>query len=84
MKVTNLLHERVGLDPGTLFLLPLADGEHDHQAMASRLAQFIESQQDNAELFKELIPGKQSYQQQIEEEVQRSLQWLGRAALLTK
>jgi methyltransferase-like protein/SAM-dependent methyltransferase len=77
--VTNLLHERVSLDAVTLLLLPLANGEHDFQEMVAHLQQFADSTGASLE---DKAGDEGAFRQQLEDEVRRGLQWLGRAALL--
>lgn len=77
--VTNLLHERVSLDAITLFLLPLANGEHDFQAMVTHFQNFAVSTGVSLE---NAADDEETFRQELEDEVRRGLQWLGRAALL--
>jgi methyltransferase-like protein/2-polyprenyl-3-methyl-5-hydroxy-6-metoxy-1,4-benzoquinol methylase len=82
-RVTNLRHERVTLDEVDRHLLCYLDGGRDRTALVDLLlagpvaAGFLTVQQKG-----ELVTGKREMQKILAEELEKSLHWLARAALL--
>ena len=86
-KVTNLRHERVNLDEMGCFLLPLLDGTHKKSELVAGLIELVESgelklTEDGAVETAVSTSSSQAVSTQIEQEVDLTLRFLARAALL--
>ena len=82
-KVTNLRHERVDLDSLSRFLLARLDGAHDcDDLLQALLAGPVASGDVVAQQDGEAVNDPDLARQVLAGEVQRSLRWLARAALL--
>lgn len=79
--VTNLRHERVNLDPLTHFLLPFLDGSRTRPGLLGAVWQLVQSGQINLPQTADNLDEAQTAQL-VEQELERGLQWLARAALL--
>jgi methyltransferase-like protein/predicted O-methyltransferase YrrM len=79
-KVTNLRHERVGLDGTSRFVLPLLDGTQTQADIVAKVVDLVERGEVELNLEEDAVTG--SATDQLAQEVAMSLQWLARAALL--
>ncbi len=81
-RVANLRHERVELDSLSRLILPYLDGQLDRPALLEILVKFAEegkvSLQENGERVKDPV----RLREMLTQELDRTLQWLARAALL--
>ena len=72
--VSNLRHERVELDPFSHVLLPFLDGQHDHVDLLNELRQI--------DALMSQIVNVDDPDQTLASELNRTLNWLARTALL--
>jgi len=79
-KVTNLRHERVSLDGTSRFVLPLLDGTQSQGDIVTKLVDLVE--RDEVILNLEGDTEANVAIEQLTKEVEMSLHWLTRAALL--
>lgn len=81
-KVASLRHERVKLDQISRYLLPYLDGNHDRAMLLDRLMILVEEGKIGVEEAGERVVEAEAIRQIMAQELESTLRWLGRAALL--
>lgn len=81
-RVINLRHERVDLDPIAHALLPYLDGEHDHEALISILQGYVDQGLMRLSKDEQAITDPLAVYTLLSRQVDVTLNWLARAALL--
>lgn len=81
-KLTNLRHERVQLDILSSHLLPHLDGQHDRAALLAVLLDLVAQGRLKVTHEETAVTDDALRQQILAQEIEMSLRWLGRAALL--
>ena len=81
-KVTNSRHETLGLEPMSVFLLPYLNGENDCDALLTIMCELV--QKGVMALTNEdgQVTDAEAIHKILTHELEKSLRWLGRVALL--
>lgn len=83
-KITNLRHERVNLDPLTRQLIPFLDGAHGREALIDHFLTLAAEGRIGVEIEGEAITDPAESRRIMAREIDKSLTWLARTALLVE
>ncbi len=81
-RVANLRHERVHLDPLGRYVLPYLDGRHSREDLWALLDGLIERGSLRLQAEGDAPTSKETLREQVRKELENTLGWLARAALL--
>lgn len=81
-KVTNLRHEMLDLEPMSVFLLPYLNGENDWNALLTIMCELVQKGVLTLTNEEGQVTDAEAIHKILTHELEKSLRWLGRMALL--
>jgi len=81
-KVTNSRHETLALEPMSAFLLPYLNGENDRDALLTIMCELVQKGVVTLANEEGQVTGAEAIHTILTHELEKSLRWLGRVALL--
>ncbi len=81
-KVTNSRHETLGLEPMSVFLLPYLNGENDCDALLTIMSELVQKGVMALTNEEGQVTDAEAIHKILTHELEKSLRWLGRVALL--
>ena len=81
-RVANLRHERVHLDPLGRYILPFLDGRHTLDDLMALLDELLARDAEHRQAQGQSAAPTGAARERVREELESSLEWLARAALL--